>query len=193
MMCSTKDPLGERFLITSKFVFLKALLAPSRFVPDSLVFQVGIRKRRVTGPSRPSHCLGHFWMLPGSWGWQGASWQSDTFQLREAFLGEERRLVRVEVWERWVRGVKAPQGLPHLLPGSLTCSHTKKNEPFRVNVDANFRGLYVGDSWKNVEEMDCCCCYCPDTYLMATIRCQATSMCVMSVTFTNMHTSMKSN
>lgn len=31
----------------------------------------------------------------------------------------------------------------------------------------------MGDSWKNVQEIDRCCCYLPETYLTATIRCQA--------------------
>lgn len=67
-MCCTNGHLGELFLITLKFVFLAVLLAMFCFVPDSRLFQVGVR-REVS--KRLSVVSGGSWGLPTIWGISG--------------------------------------------------------------------------------------------------------------------------
>ena len=68
-------------------------------------------------------------------------------------------------------------------PGPLRWA-TLRVGPWGVKLDANL-SMYVGDSCRIVQKMDCCCY--SETYLMPTIRCPAPYMCVASVTFTHAH------
>lgn len=55
-------------------------------------------------------------------------------------------------------GQPRPQGSAPYAPGPLTHSHTKTSGLLGVRFDENSQGLHVGVSWKNVQEMDYCCC-----------------------------------
>lgn len=148
-----------------EFVFLEALLATFCLTPDSLIVQVEVRKEEESKRLRlvPTGS----WGLQTIWGISGCcltpeggrgpsgrgkdfNWETSTCTVSSfSWRREETGLSGRCTWESWVIAIKAFQGLPQVLSGPLSHSCAKKSGPLGVSLDADLRGLYAGDSWKN--------------------------------------------